>query len=331
MPPEPGHRPDPPRRSGSSRERVAQLRAARRQARGGIGHAIGPWLLAAVAVAALVALVPSLVRLYTPQAAAHTPGQVQPAPDPTRQSATSASPTPSRAISTGPTAAPGSLTRLPILMYHYIRRADPAGDPAAYGLSVAPEQFAAQLDWLAREGYTTLRMDEALACLGGAPGCPARPVALTFDDGYMDAYTAALPLLRERGMVATFYIVGGFVGQPGYMGTDELRALHAAGMQLGAHSMRHLDLTTLGADEALRELTTSRAVVEAVTGAPATSFCYPAGRFTAETRALVARAGFTSAVTTQVSDDFGDPLLLPRVRVDGAADLEGFGWLLENH
>jgi peptidoglycan/xylan/chitin deacetylase (PgdA/CDA1 family) len=172
-------------------------------------------------------------------------------------------------------------------------------------------------------------MDEALACLRGGAGCPPRPVALTFDDGYMDAFTTVLPLLRERGMVATFYVVGEFIGQPGYMGTDELRALHAAGMELGAHSITHQDLTILGREAALREIAGSKEIVEAVTGAPATSFCYPAGRFTNETRALVAEAGFTSAVTTQTTGDFGDALLLPRVRVDGAADIEGFGWLVE--
>lgn len=296
---------------------MAQLRAARRrQPRAGRTHVLRLVVLSAVTVAALVALAPVLLRLYAPPAAGSA-----------RAALVAASP-----VATTPAPARGTgvlHTPPPILMYHYIRSADPA-DPAGYGLSVAPEQLAAQLDWLAREGYTTLRVDEALACLGGAPGCPTKPVALTFDDGYMDAYTAALPLLRERGMVATFYIVGGFVGQPGYMGTAELRALHAAGMQLGAHSMRHLDLTTLGREEALRELTTSKAVVEAVTGAPATSFCYPAGRYTPEVRALVAEAGFASAVTTDPPGDFGDPLLLPRVRVDGAADLEAFGWLLEN-
>jgi peptidoglycan/xylan/chitin deacetylase (PgdA/CDA1 family) len=285
-------------------------------------------VLAGLTLAALVALAPVLTQIYSAPASSQraalvpgTPAATAPSPAP--------SPTPARAVYTGPTAAPGSIVRLPILMYHYVRDVDQAADPQGYGLSVSPAAFAAQLDWLADAGYTTLRMDEALACLRGGAGCPPRPVALTFDDGYMDAFTTVLPLLRERGMVATFYVVGEFIGQPGYMGTDELRALHAAGMELGAHSITHQDLTILGREAALREIAGSKEIVEAVTGAPATSFCYPAGRFTNETRALVAEAGFTSAVTTQTTGDFGDALLLPRVRVDGAADIEGFGWLVE--
>jgi peptidoglycan/xylan/chitin deacetylase (PgdA/CDA1 family) len=332
MRPDLGPPPDPPRRSGSSRERVARLRAVRRhERRSRRWQGLGPLALVAVAVAALLALFPTLLQLYaqpSPAAARQALSAGMPAAGSTPSPAPS--PTPARSVYGGPTAAPGSVTRVPILMYHYIRSVDQGADPAGYGLSVTPENFAAQLDWLASEGYTTLRMDEALACLRGAGGCPPKPVALTFDDGYMDAYVAVLPLLRQRGMVGTFYIVGGFVGQPGYMGTDELRALHAAGMELGAHSMRHLDLTTLGRDEALREIVGSKDVVEAVIGAPITSFCYPAGRFGTEVRALVEQAGFIGAVTTAATGDFGDALLLPRLRVDGSVTLEGFGWLVRS-
>lgn len=230
----------------------------------------------------------------------------------------------------GPTAVPGSVTRVPILMYHYVREVDAGADPLGYGLSVTPANFAAQLDALSRLGYTPVRMDQALACLQGVAGCPQRPVALTFDDGYADAAGVVLPLLRERGFLATFYVVADFIGQPGYLTVDELRILAASGMEIGAHSVTHLDLTTLDEATARYEIVESRQRIAALTETPVTSFCYPAGRFNAAVRALVQEAGFSTAVTTIQNADFSDLLALPRLRIDGATDLTGFEWLLRS-
>jgi peptidoglycan/xylan/chitin deacetylase (PgdA/CDA1 family) len=231
----------------------------------------------------------------------------------------------------GPTAVPGSLGNIPILMYHYVRQVDAAADPLGYRLSVTPAQFAAQLDWLDAQGYTPVRMDQAIACMQGAEGCPQRPVALTFDDGYMDAATHALPLLRERGFVATFYIVHGFVGQPGYMGWEELRTLRDAGMQIGAHSLNHLDLTTLAPGAAAAEIGASGEQLAAALDVPITSFCYPAGKFNSATRAQVAQAGYRSAVTTLQGRYTGDAYTLPRLRIEGTISLAGFAALVQSY
>lgn len=324
-----------PRRPLSSRERVALLRAARRQSP-------ARWRLIPMMILAAL-LVIAIGRTLTPGGAPLLPGMptaavrqvtlnnaveltphlaALPTLEPT------ATPAPAVTPYSGPTALPGSVTRIPILMYHYVREVDASTDPLGYSLSVTPANFAAQLETIARLGYTPVTMAEALACLQGAAGCPPRPVALTFDDGYADAYSAALPLLRERGFAATFYIVADFVGQPGYMTMEQLRELAAAGMEIGAHSVSHPDLTALDEATARYEINESRQRVAALTGAPVTSFCYPAGRYNPLVRALVQEAGFTSAVTTIQSADFNDTLALPRVRIDGATDISGFAWLL---
>ncbi|NWG21099.1 MAG: polysaccharide deacetylase family protein [Chloroflexi bacterium] len=328
----------PHRHPGSSRERVALLRAARRRRSSPQRYLIPGAILIALAVIAIA-------RIMSPGAASPFPGaptaavrQATPAGVPlTPELALLPTVAPATApasvagsLAAVPTAVPGSVTRMPILMYHYVREVDGGTDPLGYGLSVTPANFAAQLDALARLGYAPVRMDQALACLQGVPGCPRRPVALTFDDGYADAASVVLPLLRERGFVATFYVVADFIGQPGYLTVDEVRMLAASGMEIGAHSVTHLDLTTLDEATARYEIAESRQRIAALTEQPVTSFCYPAGRFNAAVRALVQEAGFSTAVTTIQNADFADLLALPRLRIDGATDLAGFEWLVHS-
>lgn len=218
----------------------------------------------------------------------------------------------------------GARPYTPILMYHYVRYVDKGADPLGHSLSVTPEQFAAQLAWLAANGYETVRMDTVAACLRGEAPCPARAVALTFDDGYMDAYTAALPLLQQYGFVATFYIVSGFVGQPNYMGWAELRALRDAGMEIGAHTVSHPDLTRLSLDDARTEIAQARAALMTELGVPVLSFCYPGGRHSTDIAAIVREAGYTSATTTVQNGPQADPFTLPRLRIYGDLSQPGF-------
>jgi peptidoglycan/xylan/chitin deacetylase (PgdA/CDA1 family) len=225
-------------------------------------------------------------------------------------------------------ASPGQRSYIPILMYHYVRYVDRGTDPLGFSLSVTPESFAAQLAWLKAAGYETVRMDVAAACVRGEGPCPARAVALTFDDGYMDAYTAALPILQQHGFVATFFVVSGFVGQPGYMGWQEIRALRDAGMEIGAHSISHPDLTTLGLDELRHQVAQSGATIAAELGSPVVSFCYPGGRFNDTVAAVARESGFTSATTTLPDGPQENPYTLPRLRISGDTALEGFQWMV---
>lgn len=228
-----------------------------------------------------------------------------------------------------PTFAPGTVRSVPIVMYHYVREVDPNTDPLGYRLSVAPDMFAAHLDWLAQEGYTPIRMDQVAGCLQGYHGCPARPVALTFDDGYADAYTTVFPLLQQHGFVATFYVVNSFVGAESYMTWEQVGAMHAAGMEIGGHTSHHYDLTTLGSALATEEIAGAKQQLETMLQAPAWSFCYPVGKYTAETQRIVEEAGYLSAVTTVQSGYYGNMYALPRIRIDGSYSLAGFASLVQ--
>src|SRR5262245_20632003 len=105
---------------------------------------------------------------------------------------------------------------VPILMYHYIS-ANPRApaDPLRTRLSVPPAQFAQQLAYLHRAGYTTITLDDLVDALHLHATLPSKPVILTFDDGYQDFYTNAYPLLRRYRDKATIYIITRNVGTPG--------------------------------------------------------------------------------------------------------------------
>lgn len=213
---------------------------------------------------------------------------------------------------------------VPILMYHYIRTVDAAADPLGYNLSVTPEVFDAQMAWLRDNGYATVSMATAQRCIAGEPVCPPNAIVLTFDDGYLDAYTEALPTLQRYGFTGTFYIVNNFVGQPGYISWEQAGALSEAGMEIGAHTLDHLDLTVIDPGEARRQIEQSKLDIEARLGVNVSSFCYPSGRYSGETAAMVRDAGFANATTTRWDDDYSDPFAYPRRRIEGGKGVDVF-------
>jgi peptidoglycan/xylan/chitin deacetylase (PgdA/CDA1 family) len=216
---------------------------------------------------------------------------------------------------------------IPILMYHYVRTVTDPNDTIGVNLSVTPEKFAAQMQYLADNGYTTLTMGEVHAILAGALPLPTKPIALTFDDGYRDFYTAAWPVLKRHNFKATNYVVTSVIGLEPYMTWAMIQELDATGLiEIGAHTRTHPDLRAMGKDKRWDEIVGSKAILEEGLGHPVGSFCYPAGYYTAEVLADVRRAGYISAVTTTYGSkqNIQDALELPRIRVNGPDSLAGW-------
>lgn len=182
-----------------------------------------------------------------------------------------------------------------VLMYHSI---GPTGDDP-YQVTVSPGRLAAQLALLSRLGLRGCSMRELLA----APG--PRKVGLTFDDGYRDFATTALPLLTAHGFTATVYALAGRLGgDNGWEETGprkplltaaELRAVAAAGMEIGSHGLLHRHLTSLTAPDLKAETGESRAVLENRLQVPVTGFCYPYGDCGPRELDAVSAAGYTYA------------------------------------
>jgi peptidoglycan/xylan/chitin deacetylase (PgdA/CDA1 family) len=193
------------------------------------------------------------------------------------------------------------IIRCPIVMYHSIGTPPPEAGATRRDLTLATEQFAAQLDTLLALGATTITMRQFWAGLSGAAALPPKPIALTFDDGYADAYSNALPLLQQRGMVGTVYLVSSYMEAPGFLTWGQAAEMQAAGHEMGCHSATHPDFSRLGENAQRQEITTATEALQNTLGIRPTSFCYPHGRYSRVTPRLLAEAGFTHATTTQHS------------------------------
>jgi peptidoglycan/xylan/chitin deacetylase (PgdA/CDA1 family) len=215
---------------------------------------------------------------------------------------------------------------VPIVMYHYIRVNPVAGDQLGFNLSVTPENFNHQMDWLQANGYHPIDFDDLRAYFLGQSPLPAKPVILTFDDGYRDLYTTAYPVLRAHNFKAVAYLVSGFLGAPNNVTRQQVVEMDAHGIQIGAHTYSHADLTKTGNAELTRQLVDSRIDLEHLVGHQVVDFCYPSGRFDNRVVAAVQAAGYQTATTTQpgTQHSVADRFTWSRVRVGGGEGLARF-------
>jgi peptidoglycan/xylan/chitin deacetylase (PgdA/CDA1 family) len=229
-------------------------------------------------------------------------------------------------LAAAPATAAGPVPGVPVLMYHKV---DPHTPPGAVGrsLTLEPSAFEAQLAWLRAHAIRTLTMNDLADALRRGEH-PRNAVVLTFDDGYSDAADIVTPLLRKYGDRASFYVSAGFIGDGRHAGWAQLRAMRAAGMEIGCHGTHHLDLTLVGTAAAAREVSHC---VDALTHylARPTTYAYPAGRWNAATLVLMREAGMKAALTERpgVVTSLAAPYTLPRRRIDRTAGLASFAAL----
>ena len=173
-----------------------------------------------------------------------------------------------------------------VLVYHTIS-APPR--PLPGDIDIARDKFVRQLQWLSR-WRRVVRLEETLTAGSG------RLVALTFDDGYRDNLTVALPLLEEHGFPMTLFVTAGFVGREGYLSRSELREISKHPLiTIGAHGLWHRHFPLLGAAEARRELVESRRLLESISGRNVDLMAWPYGDCTAEMEELSRECGYRAA------------------------------------
>lgn len=215
------------------------------------------------------------------------------------------------------------------LTYHGV--ADVCLRTDRFSLFTAPQELRRHIHALRRWGYrfTTFGDLAARVRQGTAEGL----VALTFDDGFADNLAALLPLLQAEGVPATVFVATAFIGgfhpdvtDAAMLDADAIRGLAAAGIEIGAHSHSHRDLTTLSFDAAYDDLRQSREILTGVLGRPVTVAAYPFGAATEDTRRACRGAGFEAAARTHGQGSWDDPWNLPRQDMNSYSGLVGL-WL----
>jgi len=222
--------------------------------------------------------------------------------------------------------------RVPILMYHYLSVPPEGADRYRLDLSVAPDLFAAHLDRIQAEGYTTISFYELVAHLTQGAPLPDKPIILTFDDGYRDNYENAFPLLVEHQMRATFFVVTDFIDEarPEYLAWDMAREMLAAGMSIESHSRNHATLRKRDNDYLIWQILGSLETLEYELGVRPRFISYPAGEYDQATIDIAHSANYWAGITTeqgvvQRSDELFE---LQRVRIRGTTTPDDLAALL---
>jgi peptidoglycan/xylan/chitin deacetylase (PgdA/CDA1 family) len=219
-----------------------------------------------------------------------------------------------------------SRSAVPILTFHQIAPTPDKGT-GFRSLSVAPELFGKQMVFLRSIGYQGLSMTALQPYLRGER--TGKVVGITFDDGYLNNLTHAMPVLQQLGFSSTCYAISAMLGQTNswdrsngvppteLMAASQLREWVASCQEVGAHTRHHVRLTEVDATTAQDEIVRCKAELEQLTGSAVNHFCYPYGQYTPEHVTMVGQAGYLTATTTQRSRcHTGDSLLeLPRVPV----------------
>ena len=223
--------------------------------------------------------------------------------------------------------------RLPILAYHHIAIPPPDADAVRVDLSLPPEAFRQQLQYLVEQGYTTITLSDLIHHLARGAPLPPKPIILTFDDGYCDAYTRAFPLLQRYGLSGTFFLVTGFIDQehPEYLSWAQVKEMHRAGMRFGSHTYTHPDLRDKPVEYLVWQILGSKEAIELRIREPLRFFSYPSGGYHQLTIDILRSAHFWGAVTMHqgIEHSSPDPFKLRRIRIRGDETLTSFAAKLE--
>ncbi len=224
-----------------------------------------------------------------------------------------------------------------VLNYHKV-------DDSFNSLAIPPKLFEQQMEYLDSQGYHTISPDELYQGLAGEADLPPNPVLITFDDGYVDNYTNAYPILKNHNMKATIFVVPGFTNvNKGYLTWDQMLEMEQNGITIESHTLHHKALEGLSDDQIITELRDSKEQLEERLGHPVEYLAYPTGTYNLHIASLAKEAGYRAAFTVKYGnvDQGSNIYALERVpifrtertmhdfyaRLQFRPLLEGYGWL----
>jgi peptidoglycan/xylan/chitin deacetylase (PgdA/CDA1 family) len=192
-----------------------------------------------------------------------------------------------------------------VLMYRRIVSDEDVEHKDAWVVRVS--RFQSHMELLERWGFTSITLEDYRLFLEGALNLPRKPVVIGLYGDYLELYELAFPILQDLGMKAVIFIGAspnrkrGVLESPGggdvahFLNENQILEMHSAGFEIGSHALTGADLTTMSAEAAWEEISRSRMLLEILLNAPVRTFAYPNGALNAETKRMVADAGYTVA------------------------------------
>jgi peptidoglycan/xylan/chitin deacetylase (PgdA/CDA1 family) len=233
----------------------------------------------------------------------------------------------------------------PVLIYHHIN--PHSGD----AVTVTPEVFAAQMGFLARSGFTTLSLDDLMGALYGDQEIGDKVVVLTFDDGWLDNYRFAIPVLKQLDFHASFFVITGRVDAASHghvdlffdvplheaakaciqsgeaarvvLDWDLIRSIEEDGpFRFYSHTVSHRRCAELSSAELMAELVESKLRIESELGRPCPYLCWPYGSYNDDTIRAAQETGYTGLFTTDAGfcDATADPFRIKRIEVQNSVE-----------
>ena len=178
-----------------------------------------------------------------------------------------------------------------VLNYHKV-------DNSFNSLAISPDLFDQQMQFLDQQGYHTITPDELYEGLTGAAELPPNPVLITFDDGYLDNYTNAYPVLKKYNMKATIFVVPGFTNvNKNYLTWEHMLEMEQNGITIESHTLNHKALEGLSDDQIRAELRDSKQRLEERLGHPVEYLAYPTGTYNLHIASIAKEVGYRAAFT----------------------------------
>jgi peptidoglycan/xylan/chitin deacetylase (PgdA/CDA1 family) len=201
--------------------------------------------------------------------------------------------------------------RVPILVYHDLGNPPPGQDYP--GLYVSDADFEAEMAWLHQQGYQAVTLDEMMNDFFHGGTLPAKPIVITFDNGYIPQATFAPQVMSKYGWPGVLNEI-----TVDHLNNTRLERLVRLGWEVDSHSLTHPDLTQIGPAALQQQVVQSRKFLQKVLHVPVNSFCYPSNRYDSAVIAAVKAAGYTNAVTENpgFATPQTDPFLLPRFEIE---------------
>jgi peptidoglycan/xylan/chitin deacetylase (PgdA/CDA1 family) len=197
----------------------------------------------------------------------------------------------------------------------------------SYVLSVS--KFREQMRYLHENGYRTLSLPDLL---DGTASKQDRALVITFDDGWLNVYTNAFPIMKDLGLTATVFVISGFVGQEAYMDWGQLREMNSEGFGIECHTATHRPLAELSESELKKELEDSKNSIEDALMAPVRFLSAPHGMVNRRILEMAAEAGYEGICTSEPAfrHVYGNPAIFKRVNIPDRCRMSDFRKIVQS-